>query len=251
MRTTRATAAGGENTIIPYRWGRLAVGTALGGLAVGVLDGVIAGMAQRSDGLWYASVGTPWYPYSLTRHVLATAALALLTVAVATSLTRRGAGLLGGLMILGVVAGPMAVCAAPVSRSLLDDSLVPYWWWSLLVGAVHVTVLTAWTWWTTAALRHLDLSPNPTITVAPADGARPGAPVASAASGAVFLTVAAAALVAQAVVERGQVQADLGVVAMLGWAVLAGGLAATVAESTRRWTGPTSRRSRPPSASRC
>jgi len=49
------------------------------------------------------------------------------------------------------------------------------------------------------------------------------------------VTVAAAVLAAQAVAGRGQVQEDLGVAAMLGWAVLAGGLAATVAESAHRW----------------
>ena len=109
MGTGRATAASGEETTGPRRWAQLASGTALGVLVVGVLDGVIAGMAQRSGRLWYASAGMPWYPYSLSRHVLAMAALALLTVAVATALTRHGAGMLGGLMTLGVVAGPMAV----------------------------------------------------------------------------------------------------------------------------------------------
>jgi hypothetical protein len=195
-------------------------------LAVALLDGGVAWSAQRAgiQALAAADAGPPW-TYPLGRHVLAMVLLAVLTVAVSSGLRRAGFQVLGFAVLVGVVAGPMTVIAAPVRGSLItagdgDTRL----WWHLLVGGAQLTILLAADGWVTRCRR-----------VEGAVSGSPDRPPLLVRSGwSVFGVFAATAVTVQVVAMPNPGTSEHpGLAAILGWAALGAGLAVLVARSSR------------------
>jgi hypothetical protein len=165
--------------------------------------------------------------HSVLLHVLAMLALAVLTAGAAAPLAAsHRTWPLAVSVLVGVAAGPMRICAAPVSRSFiapvstwtgelnLSGSTRPEW--RLLVAVVLALVMAAAAIWTAVLLRRPPGAPQPMWTV--------------------FVVAAVVAVAAQAAPQYGWSRPDA--VVTVGWALLVAGLAVGVGASIRWWTGP-------------
>jgi hypothetical protein len=212
------------------RWGALLAGAVAAVTALALLDGGVAGLAQRAalaEAARYGLGRTDLELYSLTGHVLAMLAVAAVAVATATGLAATDLRPLAACVLAGAVTGPMTVAAAPVAASLVaGDSGDTRWWWHVAVALAQLVVMAAATWWTFECLRRPD---------AVAD--HRGVPWAtrSVSAAAVFTLVAVAGFAVQVVVDRNGGSQGPGVLAMLGWAILAGGLVTAVGWSVHWW----------------
>jgi hypothetical protein len=165
--------------------------------------------------------------HSVGLHVLAMLALAVLTAGAAAPLAAsHRTWPLAASVLIGVAAGPMRICAAPMSRSFMAPGLS---WtgelnlsgttrpeWRLLVAGVLALVMAAGAIWTAVVLRRPRGAPQPMWTV--------------------FVVAAVVAVVAQAAPQYGWSRPS-GVVTV-GWALLVAGLAVGVSASVHWWTGP-------------
>jgi hypothetical protein len=213
-----------SDSATPYFWQRtprwlrrLGAGSAVAAAVIVAIVGGLSFLAQRLAG------GSHGERYSVTMHALAMVAVAGLSVAVATGLTRRGLALLGGAVLVATVVGPMTVTAVPLTPDLVNQTT---WgdtvgWWHGVVGSALLAVLIGWTWWTVRCV-----------------GAR-GVDEAEATSSsrlfvcAVFAVVAVAGMLAYSEVAA---QSDEPAMrAVLGWALLAAGMASVAASSHTAW----------------
>lgn len=207
---------------------RLALGWVGSAAAFVAVVGGIAGTAQSWGRAEYAGLDLrPPETHSLGLHVLAMLALAVLAVGGAAPLvSSRRTWPIGGLVLVGVAAGPMTICAAPVSPAFLtpptavtgalDTWLSTRAEWHVTVAAVLALVMVAAVAWTAWLLCRPSEAPRPMWTV--------------------FVVVGAVATAAQVAPAYGHQRG--GGVTILGWAVLAAGLATSISASTRWWAGP-------------
>ncbi|HTY70842.1 MAG TPA: hypothetical protein VMI11_00290 [Actinomycetes bacterium] len=172
---------------------------------------------------WAQSATPAGQRYSLPAHVLAMTAVAALAVAVASGLIRLGKWELAAITAAGTAFGPMTLAAVPVRASLVtaasDDTAL--WWRALVALALTAVILT----WAGAAARCL---PPPQRPVR-------GLPSALAVDG-LFAAVAVLGVVGYGGVPT---QADTPVMrAVVGWALLAAGVATVAAFGSRWWVSP-------------
>jgi hypothetical protein len=195
---------------------------AVGGIAAGAQSWARADLARFASPGWAGP-----QTHSVGLHVLAMLALAALTAAaVAPFVASPRTWLPAACVLVGVAAGPMRVCAAPMSRSFLAP--VVTWTgelnlsggtraeWRVSVAVVLVLVMAAAAVWTAVVLRRPPGAPRPMWTV--------------------FVLAAVVAFVAQALAHYGWSRP--GGMTAVGWALLVGGLVAAVGASVRWWAGP-------------
>ncbi len=189
----------------------VAVGTLLTAAVLGLLVGGIAGLAQHAAQVWWRSEGLTGNQemYSLTLHTMSMVGIGMVAVATASFLTIDGRVALAVAVVVGAVAGPMTLVAAPVSESLIrDDSLDTIPGWHLLVGAALLAVLATGTWWTSRSLRRggvlLDRATSPGFS-----------------SGSLFVVVAGTVLAAQVPMMSNPERPQL--VVATGWSLLIAG----------------------------
>ena len=197
-----------------------------------LLDAGVAWSAQRAGlrALAAADAGPPW-TYSLWKHVVAMVLLAVLTVAVSSGLKLAGLRVIGFVVLVGVVAGPMTVIAAPVRESLITaDGGNTRLWWHFVVGGAQLTILLAADRWVTRWLRT-------EVAISDSRG-RPPLLSRSRSGAGVFGVFAATAVTVQVVFTPNPgTSENPGLAAVLGWAALGAGLAVLVARSYRS-SGP-------------
>ncbi len=200
----------------------VAVGALLTAAVLGLLVGGIAGLAQHAAQVWWRSEGLTGNQEmdSLTLHTMSMVGIGMVAVATASLLTIDGRVALAVAVLVGAVAGPMTLVAAPVSESLIrDDSLDTILGWHLLVGAALLAVLATGTWWTSRSLRRgsvlLDGATSPGFS-----------------SGSLFVVVAGTVLAAQVPMMGNPERPQL--VVATGWSLLIAG-GAVIGTSLRTW----------------
>ena len=195
---------------------RLVVGSLC---AVGALGLIVGGLA------WLAQLNSDPIPrYSLSMHVVAMSAVAGLGVAVAVGLWRLRQPLLAGVVLVGVVVGPMTLVAVPVRGSLMANPMDTKWWWHAVVSIAVGSVLTGWAWWAHQCLgRRAHVPPRESSSV-----------IRQTLQFALFVLAAMAAWVG---FNETPMQSNAPVMrAIVGWALLAGGIVVVAAFAATAWT---------------
>lgn len=188
-----------------------AMGLLLTAAVLAALVGALAGLAQHAARVWWRAEGLPGDQelYSLAGHTASMVGIGMIAVATASILIRNGRLALAVPVLVGVVAGPMTLVAAPVSESLMrDDSMDTDRGWHLLVGAVVLAVLGTGTWWTSRSLGRGGFAGDQ-----PASG--------GLSSGSLFVIVAGVCLAAQVPMMGNPERPQL--IVAIGWSLLIAG----------------------------
>jgi hypothetical protein len=212
----------------PYFWqrlprwvSRLMLGSLLAVAALAVLVGGFALVAQRNADAVVLS-----YHYSVSMHIVAMSSVAALSVAVAAAVLRLGQPLVAGIVLIGSALGPMTLVAVPVQPSLVDASTFgdTALWWRVLVGVALLGLMTAWAWWTTKCL-----DTRPTIdSLSHTTETFSWLP-----STVLFVVMTGVGLVAYRMTPQQANEPALR--AIVGWALLAAGIAVVTAFARTAW----------------
>jgi hypothetical protein len=202
----------------------LAVGAMVAGATVVALDGGVGWLAQRAGQAYSAAQGIDsGYLYSLPLHVASMLAVSALAVMIAAVLNLAGHRLLAALVVLGAVAGPLTLVAAPISSTLIrTDSMDTVAGWHLFIGGLQLLILSTSTWWTSRCLMRRDFSARLDL----AD---------ESISGAILYAAVGACCLAAQVPAMGNLSGERPMlVVATGWSLLIAGVTVVLA-SVPRW----------------
>ncbi|GLY29000.1 hypothetical protein [Kineosporia sp. NBRC 101731] len=194
----------------------VAAGALVATASLALLVGSISWRGQHAARSWWAAQGIAdgLELESLPLHTAAMTGTGLIAIAAAVLLVTRGRVALAVAALIGAVAGPMTLVAAPLSESFLrdDDSYDTTYTWHLVVGAALAGLLATGTWWTSRRLGHAGVL---------SDHETSGGPPRSLSDSSLFVIVAGVCLTAQ-VPMMGNPERPALVVAT-GWALLVAG----------------------------
>ncbi|GAA3635291.1 hypothetical protein GCM10022223_62130 [Kineosporia mesophila] len=201
----------------------VAAGALIAAAALALVVGSIGWLGQHAARTWWEGQGLPGEVEleSLSQHTAAMTGTGLIAIAGAGLLVARGRVVLAGAALVGAVAGPMTLVAAPLSESLLrdDDSYDTTYTWHLIVGAALLGILATGTWWTSRHLRRAGVRN---------DHEASGGPPPLLSDSSLFVIVAGVCLTAQVPMMGNPERPQL--IVATGWALLVAGC--TVAGSS-------------------